>query len=76
MEFGYASVLYAGMTIVLLAVVLGGRRKRIWPAGPVGLPLVGHLFHFGADTLDKLEAFHDKYGKSFYLKMGYTDVIM
>ena len=62
--------------VTLFFVYSRQRKKAVWPPGPVGLPFVGHLFHFSKDTLDKLNEFHDKYGKTIYLKMGIQDVIM
>ena len=76
MEIEYLRLVYAVVAIGILAVIFGRRRRAVWPPGPVGLPFVGHLFYFGKDTLDKLRDFHDKYGKTFYLKMGAQDVVM
>ena len=76
MEIEYVKVVSAVVIVFIFSVSFGRRRKANWPPGPVGWPFVGHLFHFGRDALDKLRGFHDKYGKTFYLKMGAQDVVM
>ena len=76
LEFDYVTSFYAIVAITLVVWYLRPPRKGILPPGPVGLPFVGHLFHFGKDTFDKLTAYHEEFGKTFYLKMGIHDVIM
>ena len=76
MDFLTSNVPYFVAVAVVLFFLFGRRRRAVWPPGPVGLPFVGHLFHFGKDTIDKLSKLHSEFGKTFYLKMGTQDVIV
>lgn len=62
--------------VFLFALARRRRPNAKFPPGPVGLPLVGHLFYFKKDTIDRLRDFHEEFGKTFYLKMGSQDVVM
>ena len=66
----------ATLVVVLFTYLQKSSSNVIWPPGPIGWPIIGHLLTFGRDTLDKLNEFHDKYGKTIYFKMGSQDVIM
>lgn len=78
MDISLFTVVYFAVTFLLIILTIKRRTsvKAIWPKGPPGLPLFGHLFHFGPDALVTLRKHHEKYGKTIHLKMGIQDIIV
>ncbi|KAK8694619.1 hypothetical protein V6N13_072166 [Hibiscus sabdariffa] len=81
MEFSFLQSMEAlAMTLVLLAPFLvfgliSRLRRRPFPPGPKGLPIIGNMMMMDQLTHRGLAKLAHKYGGIFHLKMGFLHMI-
>ncbi|CAG2178747.1 unnamed protein product, partial [Oppiella nova] len=79
-DYIFANVIYFTIFLVLISVVVhivSNLRLRLHlPAGPVGLPLVGHLPFLGKEPHKTIAKLGDKYGSVFTLQLGVYNVVI
>lgn len=77
LEFSTLSVLISTFTISILVFHLFGFGKRKhYPKGPIGLPILGHLPFFGRYPPDTFSRWRQKYGDVFRIRMGSWETVV
>lgn len=76
-EFSTLSVLISTFTISILVFhFLWLNKRKLYPKGPIGLPIFGHLPFFGRYPPGTFSRWRHKYGDVFRIRMGSWETVV